>query len=135
MWGTLRRSIMAVQRPVKATVIGSSPIGAAMSTVFLIGEISRGGTLPWNDVLTNVARFQHYERELQKLGWNVVHEAVVRGTEAERRTWEQAMRRSIARMVQCDYVYLLPGWQRSRGARLEVFIAGEIGIPILDTPL
>jgi len=30
----------------------------------------------------------------------------------------------------CDILFLLPGWQRSRGARIEVQVAKDLGIPI-----
>lgn len=44
--------------------------------------------------------------------------------------WEQGMKHDIPVMLSCDLVSLLDGWERSRGARLEVFIARELGIPV-----
>ena len=103
--------------------------------LFLIGPISHGGTLTLEKIHLNVSRFLYYAEKLEGMGYTVVHEAIAREREKERVTWEAAMKRSIIRMLSCDAVYLLPGWQRSRGARLEVFIAGEIGLPIVATPL
>lgn len=103
--------------------------------LFLIGPISHGGTLPLDKVHVNVMRFEYYAEKLGQLGYECVHEAVIRERESDRVSWHAAMKRSILRMLSCDGVYLLPGWQRSRGARLEVFIAGEVGIPLITTPL
>lgn len=103
--------------------------------LFLVGEISRGGTLPLDKVQLNIERFKYYEAKLRALGYDVIHEAIMRESEGERVPWETAMKRSILRMLSCDTIYTIPGWQRSRGARLEVFLAGELGIPILTVPL
>lgn len=42
--------------------------------------------------------------------------------------WEAYMRVTIPQMLSCDGVALLEGWENSRGARLEVFIAAALGI-------
>ncbi len=44
--------------------------------------------------------------------------------------WQIAMRHDIAQLVMCDGVGTLPGWQESRGASLEVFLANQLGIPV-----
>jgi|SRR5215216_3345508 len=103
--------------------------------LFLIGPISHGGTLPFEKVQINIDRFFYYAEKLERFGYECVHEAIPREQEVDRVPWEEAMKRSITRMLTCDGVYLLPGWQRARGARLEVYLAGELGIPIIDIPL
>lgn len=45
-------------------------------------------------------------------------------------SWEEGMKHDIPAMLSCDRVSLLDGWEKSRGARLEVFIARELGIPV-----
>jgi hypothetical protein len=43
--------------------------------------------------------------------------------------WEDYMKACIKRLPEADFVFLLKGWQNSHGARLEVIIADELGIP------
>jgi nucleoside 2-deoxyribosyltransferase len=44
--------------------------------------------------------------------------------------WEDAMKTDIKALCDCDEVAVLDGWQKSRGASLEVFIANQLGIPV-----
>ena len=43
--------------------------------------------------------------------------------------WGEAMRATLTAMLSCDGVALLPGWMKSRGARLERDVAVAVGIP------
>ncbi len=42
------------------------------------------------------------------------------------------MRFDIQQVLMSDTVFVLPGWKRSIGAKLEVAIARELGLPIID---
>ena len=48
--------------------------------------------------------------------------------------WPQAMRLCISALLNCDYIFLLPDWQYSKGATLEWQIASKLGIPQLKLP-
>ncbi len=56
--------------------------------------------------------------------------AAVGNSSTSMRTWSDYLRIDIARLTKCDFVVVLPGWQQSRGANLEVDIAQRLGMPI-----
>ncbi|SFE09437.1 DUF4406 domain-containing protein [Paracidovorax konjaci] len=45
--------------------------------------------------------------------------------------WLDCMRMDIARLVTCDAVYMLPGWQSSRGALVEHTLATGLGLQVM----
>jgi hypothetical protein len=42
------------------------------------------------------------------------------------------MRADLHALLDCDAIYMLPGWSRSRGATVEHAVAVACGIPVLD---
>ena len=38
-------------------------------------------------------------------------------------SWQDYMKEAICNLLECDAIYLIDGWQNSKGARLEYFIA------------
>lgn len=42
------------------------------------------------------------------------------------------VRRDLRELLQCDAIALLPGWQASKGAKLEVQVATELGFTFYD---
>lgn len=45
--------------------------------------------------------------------------------------WDFYMRRNVAELVKCNAIYLLEGWEKSKGARLEKEIAATLGMTLL----
>lgn len=41
--------------------------------------------------------------------------------------WIEHMRADIKSMMDCDVIMLLPGWRKSKGARIEAMIAQALG--------
>lgn len=48
--------------------------------------------------------------------------------------WIDCMRADIQQLVTCDGIYLLPGWEKSRGAKLEHHIADALGMDVSFAP-
>lgn len=46
-------------------------------------------------------------------------------------TWEDYMKRDLKLLIDCEYVYMLEGWSKSKGARVEFNLAIELGIKVL----
>ena len=46
-------------------------------------------------------------------------------------TWEDYLRFDITKLIQCDSIYLLEGWENSKGAQLELLIAEKLDMRIL----
>jgi len=77
----------------------------------------------------NFPAFHAMAATMRAEGWHVENPAEhghVEGAE-----WAEYLRFDIGRLSTCEAMMLLPGWHRSRGARLEVHIAKEIGMRIL----
>ena len=51
--------------------------------------------------------------------------------EPEKPTWVQYMKYAIAAMMQADYIYMMRGWNQSKGAWLEHFLARALNYTII----
>lgn len=67
---------------------------------------------------------------LRKAGVEVVNPAEV-NPDSEM-PWEQCMRADIKALCDCDTLAMLPGWERSKGAHLEVHIAHRLGMRVVS---
>lgn len=45
--------------------------------------------------------------------------------------WNRCMRADVKALCACDALLLLPGWERSNGAQLELHIAHRLGLVVL----
>lgn len=48
--------------------------------------------------------------------------------------WSVYLRVALRKLLHCNAVVVLPGWRESRGARLEVYVALELGMPVVEYP-
>jgi methylmalonyl-CoA mutase cobalamin-binding subunit len=82
----------------------------------------------------NFPAFHRAAATLRESGYEVVNPAEIDEAEpAPRaaRTWADCLRRDIQALVDCTAIALLPGWEHSRGAKLEKHIATELGMRVI----
>jgi hypothetical protein len=70
------------------------------------------------------AQFRKAQLKMLQIGFEVVNPLTIEHNHDK--TWESYMRTDIAAMMQCDAIYMLPGWDISRGAKLEYNLAKEL---------
>ena len=85
-----------------------------------------------------IAGFDLQERRLAFLG--VQHQLESLGHEPvnpfnngvpEEEHWRVHMRADIAMLLQCDAIYMMTGWELSKGCKLELDVASSCGIQVI----
>lgn len=74
----------------------------------------------------NYPAFHAAAKELRDAGHEVENPA--ESTLPEGSTWQEYMKDGISRLLHCDAIHLLPGWEASRGAMAEFIVAQAIGL-------
>ena len=104
--------------------------------IYIAGVISRGATLSREEVISNIAQFDEAAARLRAEGHEPVNPVDlhdVRPTDeptVTKELWNRRLRVDIAALLTCDAIYLLPGWEDSRGACLERYIAEQFDMEV-----
>lgn len=77
----------------------------------------------------NYPAFHAAAQRLRTLGFEVENPA--ENPEPKCGTWLGYMRMAIRQVALCDGVAMLPGWQQSRGARIERQLADSLGLRVM----
>lgn len=107
-----------------------------MTKVYIAGPMT--GYEKWN-----FPAFFEAEAQLEALGYEVINPAHNDGATVQEalqsagpvdrpnNLWSDYMKRDLPHVMNVDMVCLLPGWQKSKGASLEVTVAKAIGLPLM----
>ena len=77
----------------------------------------------------NYPAFFDAAHRLEAVGVEPINPARIDGREGCS-SWLDYMRASLRDVAECDGIAVLPGWQDSRGAALEVHIARSLDLPV-----
>jgi hypothetical protein len=77
----------------------------------------------------NFPAFNAEAARLRDAGLDVINPAEINTDQSK--TWEECLRADIKALCDCDVLALMPGWERSNGAHLELHIAHRIGLRIV----
>ncbi len=86
---------------------------------------------PITGITGYMEKFKAAEECLVDLGYTVVNPARVNAQLPEDTTHEEYMKTSIAMLDMCDIIFLMDGWQQSKGCGIEFEYAYEHGISIV----
>lgn len=76
--------------------------------------------------------FQQAEEYLKKLGFmEIINPLKLKSQVTIKQSYANYMRNDIKHLINCDDIYMLKGWWRSKGARLERHIAKVLGLGIV----
>lgn len=110
----------ALDMPTRGLKRIAGMLGTGRQTVFVSGPMTGIENF-------NYPAFNRAAEALRKLGYTVLNPA----ENPEQDSWEGYMRHALIQLLQCDVVAQLPGWEDSRGARMEHDVADELGIPCM----
>jgi hypothetical protein len=79
----------------------------------------------------NYPAFHAEADRLRRLGYQVANPA--NNGDDIPRPWRWYVAQGLAQLVMCDAVALLPGWEHSRGACIEVAVADLLEIPVVPS--
>lgn len=78
----------------------------------------------------NFPAFNAEAARLRALGYDAVNPAEL--NPVTEKNWSTCLRADLMALLTCDAIALLPGWQKSAGAHLEMHVAHRVGIDIVE---
>jgi len=85
------------------------------------------GQVTGKDYKTAIKEFDDAEKMLEARGDEVVNPTRYCDISW---SWEKCMRVCLPLLTECDGIYMLRDWKKSRGAKLEHFVAIKLGMKI-----
>lgn len=98
--------------------------------IYISGSVTDGGTLPPEEIESRIRGFDSAETVLLGQGFEVLNPAR-HGADPDK-TWLDYMRLALIDISKADAIATLPGWEKSKGAVVEVTLARGLGLPVGD---
>lgn len=76
----------------------------------------------------NFPAFNAAAAKVRALGYDVVNPVDINPDATL--SWKQCLRKDLRELCDCDGIVLLPGWERSEGANLELHVAHRLGLEV-----
>lgn len=89
-------------------------------TIYISGQVS--GNPKYRE------QFAAKERMLKFLNWKVVNPVK---HEKDGKEWSYYLKKDIRKLLKCDTIYMMKGWSKSKGARLERIVADSLGMKVI----
>ena len=95
----------------------------------MIKRVYISGPIEHHDLEERRAAFGRAEQLLELHGFQSVNP--MKNGLPDEAHWREHMRADIALLLGCDFIYMLQGWELSKGAKLELDVASSCGIKVL----
>ena len=95
-------------------------------TIYISGSITGVEDL-------NKPKFDEAEKRFSELGYVVINPHNIKLRKNQKPIWQNYMINDIAILLKyCNKVAVLDDWSNSKGAKIEIFLAQEFGIEIIE---
>lgn len=96
-----------------------------VKTVYISGPISG------YNINDRIKAFDEVERKLLDKGFSVINPLCENGYDSNK-SYGQYMRDDLKLLLDCDAIYLMQEWDKSKGCRTEYLVALTCGIEIIE---
>lgn len=95
-----------------------------MKRIYISGRIT--------GITESVSRkaFKNAQKHYESLGYEVVNPWEI-DPMVDEPTWSDYMAADISELFKCDTIYMLSGWENSKGAKVELAIAQQLELTII----
>lgn len=85
------------------------------------------GPISGYDPEERIEAFERAAKRAEAMGYKAVNPME---SQMDDRTWEEYMRRDIKELCGCDAILMMKGWEKSKGAKAEKYVAETIGMEV-----
>lgn len=87
------------------------------------------GMITGLDIIEAKKTFEQAEKFVKTIGYKPINPMKLPHNHDKK--WESFMKKDITALIDCQAIYMIENWQKSKGAKLELIIAKNLGIQII----